>query len=59
MLLYMQALHAGRAEQICAKARMAYRAITNDIDERGFAGIQSALKGRAKFLGAPYLVGHK
>ena len=43
-------LHAGRAEQISAKARMAYRAVADDIDERGLTGTQSTFKGRTKFL---------
>jgi len=43
-------LRAGRAEQISAKARMAYRAVADDIDERGLAGLQSTFEGRAKLL---------
>ncbi len=46
----MNVLHAGRAEQISAKARMAYRAVADDIDERGFAGPQCTFEGRAKLL---------
>ena len=43
-------LHEGRAEQISAKARMAYRAVADDIDERGLAGPQCTFEGRAKLL---------
>jgi hypothetical protein len=46
----MDVLHAGRAEQISAKARMAYRAVADDIDERGLAGPQCTFEGRAKLL---------
>ena len=43
-------LHARGAEQISAKARMAYRAVADDIDERGFAGPQCTFEGRAKII---------
>jgi hypothetical protein len=43
-------LHAGRAEQISAKVRMAYRPVADDIDERGLAGPQCTFEGRAKIL---------
>ena len=43
-------LHAGRAKQISAKARMAYRAVADDIDEGGLTGRQCTLKGGAKLL---------
>jgi len=29
---------------------MAYRAVADDIDERGLAGLQSTFEGRAKLL---------
>src|SRR5271165_3175981 len=44
------ALHARRAEQIPTKARMAYRAVADDIDERGLAGPQCTFECRAKLL---------
>ena len=43
-------LRAGRAEQISAKARMAYHAVADDIDERGLARVQCMFKSRAKLL---------
>ena len=46
----MNVLHAGRAEQISAKARMAYGAVADDIDERGLAGPKCTFEGRAKLL---------
>jgi len=53
LLQYMRrpnVLHAGRAEQISAKTRMPYRAVADDIDERGFASPQCTFQGRAKLL---------
>jgi hypothetical protein len=46
-------LRAGRAEQISAKARMAYRAVADDIDEGGLAGPQCTIKGGAEPAQAP------
>src|SRR5271165_635187 len=43
-------LHAGRAEQISAETRMAYRAVADDIDERSLASPQCTFEGRAKLL---------
>ena len=43
-------LRAGRAEEISTKARMAYRTVADDIDERGLARLQCMFKGRAKLL---------
>jgi hypothetical protein len=44
------ALCAGGAEQIPAKARMAYRGVADDIDERGLAGSKRTFERRAKLL---------
>ena len=41
-------LDAGRAEEVSAKARMAYRAIADDVHERGLPNAQRALQGGAK-----------
>jgi hypothetical protein len=43
-------LHAGRAEQISAEARMADRAVADDIDERGLASPQCTFEGGPKLL---------
>src|SRR5260370_36674926 len=50
------ALHAGRAEQISAEARMAYRAVADDIDERGLAGPQRPFERRTKLLRPPNML---
>jgi len=48
--MWPNVLYAGRTEQISAKARMAYCAVADDIDERGLAGRQCTFEGRAKLL---------
>jgi hypothetical protein len=48
--MWPNVLYAGRTEQISVKGRMAYRAVADDIDERGLAGPQCTFDGRAKLL---------
>ena len=43
-------LNAGRAKRVSAKARVAYRAVADNIDERGLAGPQCTFEGRAEPL---------
>ena len=46
----MNALHSSRAEQISAQARVAYPAVTDNIDERSLAGAKRAFERRSKFF---------
>ena len=43
-------LYASRAKQISAKARVADRAVADNIDERGVAGHHGTFQGRAELL---------